>query len=208
MQGSLVLVRLGLGLAFVATLIASCGGPGKPPKRGVIESDVDAWGFRRYQSVLDVEVWVAKNKAVAHTASYARKSAEKKGRIAESDVVNVFVTRYKKNTGVLRSLVVFVRRLAQQSGYKVGEKRISGVRVFTIKGPSEYWVMWSAKRHVVKIGGSGLTSVPGDLVDAYNERYASRVKADSLEGPLPEGPETPKVKKEPFDPDNPKPEWK
>ncbi len=208
MQRSLAFVRLGLCLAICLPLLGACGGPSKPPKRGVIESDVDGWGFRRYQSVLDVEVWVAKNKAVAHTASYARKSSEKKGRIEESDVVNVFVTRYEKNKGVMRSLVVFVRRLAQQSGYKVNEKRISGVRVFTVKGPSEYWVFWAAKRHVIKIGGTGLSKVPGDLVEAYDERYPSRVKSDSLEGTLPEGPVEPKVKEEPFDPDNPKPEWK
>ncbi len=212
MQGSLAYRRFGLCLAVVLPLtilllVASCGGPSRPPKRGVIETDVEGWGFRRYQSVLDVEVWVAKNKAVAHTASYARKSSEKKGRISETDVVNVFVTRYKKNEGIHRSLVIFVRRLAQQSGYKVNEKRISGVRVFTVKGPAEYWVFWAANKHVVKIGGTGLTKVPGDLVEAYDQRYASRVKAGSLEGPLPEGPEAPKVEEEPFDSDNPKPEY-
>jgi hypothetical protein len=193
---------------MVLPVISGCGGPSKPPKRGVIESDVDAWGFRRYQSVLDIEVWVAKNKAIAHTASYARKSSEKKGRIQENDVVNVFVTRYEKDEGVLRSLVIFVRRLAQQSGYKVNEKRIAGVRVFSVKGPAEFWVFWAAKRHVVKIGGAGITGVPEDLVEAYADRYPSRLKAGSLEGPLPEGPVTPKVKEEPFDPANPKPEWK
>lgn len=207
MLGSHAYLRFGLCLAIVLPFLGGCGGPSKPPKRGVIESDVDAWGFRRYQSVLDVEVWVAKNKAVAHTASYARKSSEKKGRIGETDVVNVFVTRYEKDKGVRRSLVVFVRRLAQQSGYKVNEKRVSGVRVFTVKGPAEYWVFWAAKRHVIKIGGAGLEKVPGDLVEAYDERYASRLKSGSLEGPLPEGPKTPEVKEEPFDPDNPKPEW-
>jgi hypothetical protein len=195
-------------LGIILPLVTSCGGPSKPPKRGVIERDVEGWGFRRYQSVLDVEVWVAKNKAIAHTASYARKSSEKKGRIGDLDVVNVFVTRYEKNTGVLRSLVIFVRRLAQQSGYKVSEKRVSGVRVFTVKGPAEYWVFWAAKKHVVKIGGVGLTKIPGDLVEAYDERYASRVKSGSLEGPLPEGPKAPKIKEEPFDEDNPKPEYK
>jgi len=184
-----------------------CGGPPKPPKRGVIEADVEGWGFRRYQSVLDVEVWVEKNKAVAHTASYARKTSEKKGRISESDVVNVFVTRYKKKEGVMRSLVTFVRRLAQQSGYKVTEKKVAGVRVFLVKGPAEYWVFWAAKRHVIKIGGASLKSVPEDLVEAYDERYVSKIKAGSLEGPLPEGPAIPEVKEEAFDEDNPKPDW-
>jgi hypothetical protein len=208
MQGSLAHLRFALCLAIALPLLGSCGGPPKPPKRGVIEKDVDAWGFRRYQSVLDIEVWVAKNKAVAHTASYARKSSEKKGRIEDKDVVNVFVTRYEKNKGVRRSLVIFVRRLAQQSGYKVEEKKIEGVRLYSVKGPAEYWVFWAAKKHVIKIGGAGLTKVPDDLIEAYNGRYKSRVKSGSLEGPLPDGPEIPEVKEEPFDPDNPTPEWK
>ena len=212
MQRSLYPLRaLGLFLAsglLAAGLLGACGGTPKPPKRGVIESDVEGWGFRRYQSVLDIEVWVPKNSAVAHTASYARKSSEKKGHIVETDVVNVFVTRYDKKAGVRRSLLVFVRRLAQQSGYKVTEKKISGVRVFAVKGPTEYWVFWAAKQHVIKIGGTGLSKVPGDLVEAYDERYPSRVKSGSLEAPLPTGEDEPEVKQEPFDPKNPAPEWK
>lgn len=205
-----VCLRLCLPLGVLAAMLvsASCGGNTKPPKRGVIERDVENWGFRRYQSVLDVEVWVAKNRAVAHTASYARKTSEKKGRIEDNDVINVFVTRYKEREGVRRALVVFVRRLAQQSGYQVEEKKISGVRLFDVKGPSERWVFWPAKRHVVKLGGRGLDKVPGDLIDAYAERYPSKLKAGALEGPLPEGPEVPEVKQEEFDPKNPKPEWK
>ncbi|MCP4447190.1 MAG: hypothetical protein GY811_17850 [Myxococcales bacterium] len=199
---------LAAGLLVMMQFSGACGGPSKPPKRGVIETDVENWGFRRYQSVLDVEVWVAKNRAVAHTASYARKTSEKKGRTNDEDVINVFVTRYKKKQGVRRALVVFVRRLAQQSGYKVSEKKISGVRLFDIRGPNEHWVFWSAKRHVVKLGGRGIESIPEDLIDAYAERYPSKLKAGVLEGPLPEGPADPEVETEEFDPKNPKPEWK
>ena len=203
-------LRLGLplGLLVAMQLSSACGGNTKPPKRGVIESDVENWGFRRYQSVLDVEVWVAKNVAVAHTASYARKTSEKKGRIDDKDVINAFVTRYKEKRGVRRALVVFVRRLAQQSGYKATEKKISGVRLFEIKGPNESWVFWPAKRHVVKLGGRGAKSVPSDLIEAYAERYPSKLKAGSLEGPLTEGEPEPDVQTEEFDPKNPKPEWK
>jgi hypothetical protein len=203
-------LRLGLplGLLVALQLSSACGGNTKPPRRGVIESDVENWGFRRYQSVLDVEVWVSKNAAVAHTASYARKTSEKKGRIDDKDVINAFVTRYKEKRGVRRALVVFVRRLAQQSGYKVTEKTISGVRLFEVKGPNESWVFWPAKRHVVKLGGRGAKSVPSDLIDAYGERYPSKLKSGSLEGPLTEGEPEPDVQTEEFDPKNPKPEWK
>lgn len=202
--------RLGLplGLLVALQLSSACGGNTKPPKRGVIEADVDNWGFRRYQSVLDVEVWVAKNGAVAHTASYARKTSEKKGHIDDNDVINAFVTRYKEKGGVRRALLVFARRLAQQSGYKATEKKISGVRLIEIVGPNERWVFWSAKRHVVKLGGRGAKGVPSDLIDAYAERYPSNLKAGSLEGPLPEGPVMPTVETEEIDPNNPKPEWK
>ncbi len=203
-------LRLGVpfGLLVALQLSSACGGNTKPPKRGVIESDVENWGFRRYQSVLDVEVWVSKNRAVAHTASYARKTSEKKGRIDDKDVINAFVTRYKEKRGVRRALVVFARRLAQQSGYKVEEKKISGVRLFEVKGPNERWVFWAAKKHVIKLGGRGVKSIPTDLIDAYAERYPSRIKSGSLEGPLPEGPVEPNVETEEFDPENPRPEWK
>jgi len=187
-------------------LLSACGGPGKPPVRGVIEGDVDGWGFRRYQQVLDVEVWVKKNKARAHTASYARISSEKKGRIDSGDVVNAFVTRYKSDEGVTRALVVFVRRLAQQSGYQVIERKIEGVRLFEIAGPGEYWLFWAAKGHLVKLGGPGRTSVPDALIEAYGERYPSLVKSGSLEGPL-EQEEEPEIETEEYDPNNPRPEW-
>ncbi len=209
MMRSVVELCLRVGLLLVAVqLSAACGGNAKPPKRGVIEADVDNWGFRRYQTVLDIEVWVAKNEAVAHTASYARKTSEKKGRIDDKDVVNAFVTRYEKKRGIRRALVVFARRLAQQSGYKVEEKKVSGVRVYQVQGPSERWVFWSSKSHVVKLGGRGVTSIPGDLIDAYAERYPSNLKSGSLEGPIPDAEEEPEIETEEFDPKNPKPEWK
>ncbi len=209
MMRSAVELCLRFGLLLVAVqLSAACGSTPKPPKRGVIERDVENWGFRRYQSVLDVEVWVAKNGAVAHTASYARKTSEKKGRIDDKDVINAFVTRYKETSGVRRALVVFVRRLAQQSGYKIEEKKVSGVRVYDVQGPNERWAFWSSKGHVVKLGGRGIKAVPGDLIDAYAERYRSNLGSGSLEGPLPESPVEPEIETEEFDSKNPKPEWK
>src|SRR5690242_7561174 len=96
---------------FLAVLaLLACGGHPPAPKRGVVEGDLGAWKFRRFQPVLDVEVWVEGNKAQAYTASYVTDDAEKKGHVEDKDVVNVFVTRYEKPEGVLRETVKFVRR--------------------------------------------------------------------------------------------------
>jgi len=203
-------MRACVSLTVVALLAIACGGPDAPPVRGVIESDVDGWSFRRYQSVLDVEVWVPNNRAVAHTASYARKEAEKRGRLSEQDVVSAFVTRYQTDAGIERALIKFVRRLAQESGYRVEEREVADVRLVAISGAGETWALWPARRHVVKIGGPGRRDVPESVVEAYGERYPSELKAGALDAPLPGGPEPTKAPEpeEPFDPKNPKPEWK
>ena len=173
-----------------------------------MEQNVGSWNFRRYQQVLDIEVWVDQNKAVAYTASYARASAEKRGRLERGDVVNAFVTRYDSDDGVLRSVVKFARRLAQESGYVVEEKGIGGVRVIHISGHGETWALWSSKLHVVKIGGRDVDSIPSDLVKAYAKRYPSRIASGVLEGPLPPGPAEKRLDPdEPYDSDNPKPDW-
>jgi hypothetical protein len=202
-------MRLCVLLAALALAVA-CGGPDTPPARGVIENDVDGWSFRRYQSVLDVEVWVPENRAVAHTASYARKDAEKRGRLSEQDVVSAFVTRYQNERGIERALVKFVRRLAQESGYRVEEREVGDVRLVAVQGAGETWAIWPARRHVVKIGGPGRRDVPESVVEAYGERYPSELKAGALDAPLPAGPDPAQPapsKEEPFDPDSPKPEW-
>ena len=204
-------MRSAVLFAAFAALAIACGGPDTPPARGVIENDLDGWTFRRYQSVLDVEVWVPNNRAVAHTASYARKEAEKRGRLSEQDVVSAFVTRYQNEVGIERALVKFVRRLAQESGYRVEEREIGDVRLVAISGAGETWALWPSRRHVVKIGGPGRRDVPESVIEAYGERYPSELKAGALDAPLPAGPDPaqPKPdKEEPFDPASPKPEWK
>ena len=50
-------------------------------------------------------------------------SAEQAGHIADKDIVNVFVTRYTTDVGVLRETVKFARRLAAEQGYQVDEAR-------------------------------------------------------------------------------------
>lgn len=192
-------------LLALATLVTACGNP-KPPVRAVIEADVEGWTFQRYQALLDVEVWVPKNRAAAHTASYVSRAALKRGRLGETDVVNAFVTRYKKNEGILRALVKFVRRLSQESGYVVEERKIAGTRLFFVSGSGETWAIWAAANHVIKIGGRGREEIPDDVVEAYADRYPSKIKEGMLEGDLPDGPD-PEVETQEFDPNNPRPDW-
>jgi hypothetical protein len=189
--------------------LGACGGRPPPPPRGVIEGDVGDWKFRRYQEVLDVEVWVEGNRGLAYTATYARGAAEKVNRLTDQDIATAFVTRYERPDGVLRETVKFVRRLAQESGYQVEETKVSGVRVVLITGHGEAWALWAAPKHVVKIGGHGRDDVPESLIGSYGERYPSQMTDSVLEGPLPEGPassdEKPAEKPE-YDPDNPTPD--
>jgi hypothetical protein len=190
--------------------VAACGGAPPVPKRGVVETDIGSWKFRRFQPVLDVEVWVADNTAEAFTASYVLDAAEKRGTINDDDLANVFVTRYQNADGVLRETVRFARRLAKEQGYQIDEEKIDGVRVFKITGNGEIWAMWAAKSYVVKIGGRGRKNLPRDLVEAYGDRYHSRLSSGMLEGPLPPGPEVKPATGsggEKYDENNPKPDW-
>lgn len=175
----------------------------------MIEHDLSAWKFRRFQELLDVEVWVPRNKATAFTASYAYGEALKRGHVEDRDVVNVFVTRYQREAGVARQLVKFARRLAQESGYAVEEKSIGGVRVIVVSGHDEEWALWASKRHVIKVGGHGIDGVPSSVVESYGGPYPSLLRAGMLEGVLPPGEDEPgpDSHKPTYDPNNPTPDW-
>jgi hypothetical protein len=188
-----------------------CGGHPPIPKRGVVEADLGSWKFRRFQGpLLDVEVWVEGNKAEAYSASYITSDAEKRGRIEDRDLVNVFVTRYDSPEGVVRATVKLARRLAADSGYQVEEGKIAGARTLSITGRGEAWVMWPSSRYVVKVGGRGRADVPASMVEPYADRYPSQLPGGSLEGPLPPGrdepPATHKPDKPAYDPGNPRPD--
>ncbi|MEO7735937.1 MAG: hypothetical protein ABIY55_33585 [Kofleriaceae bacterium] len=178
-------------LLFLVTAITvlGCGGHPPIPKRGVVEGDLGSWKFRRFQEVLDVEVWVEGNKAEAYSASYITADAEKRGHIDDKDLVNVFVTRYAAPEGVVRATVKLARRLAQDGGYQVEEDKIAGARTLTITGRGEAWVMWPSNQHVVKVGGRGRSEVPKSMVANYVDRYPSQLPGGALEGPLPPGPD-------------------
>jgi hypothetical protein len=202
------IVGIAVAITLAGLAAGGCGGAPPQPKRGVVEADLGAWHFRRFQPVLDVEVWVEGNKAEAFTASYIADAAEKKGHVADKDVVNVFVTRYEKDDGVLRATVKLARRLAAEQGYQVDEDKIGGAKALTINGNGESWVLWAAKKHVVKIGGRGRDNVPSSVVSSYADRYPSVIPGGALEGPLPAGPDSApkKEEKEKYDETNPKPD--
>jgi hypothetical protein len=84
------------------------------------------------------------------------------------------------------ALITFARRLARESRYVVEEQTLAGVRLLSISGHDEIWVMWAAQRTIVKIGGRGIERVPAALISAYGERYPSRLRAGDLDRPLPE----------------------
>ena len=187
----------------------ACGSHPPIPRRGVVEADLGMWKFRRFQGpLLDVEVWVAGNKAQAYSASYVTADAEKRGHIEDKDLVNVFVTRYDAPDGIVRATVRLARRLAQEGGYQVEEDQIAGARALTITGRGEAWVLWPSKQHVVKVGGRGRSDVPRSMVAPYVDRYPSQLPGGALEGPLPPGPdEAPrKLDKPAYDPVNPRPD--
>lgn len=199
-----------LPLVSILTLLAigACGGKPPLPKRGVLETDLGTWKFRRFQGpLLDIEVWVEGNRGEAYSASYITADAEKTGRVSDNDIVNVSVTRYERDDGVVRATVKLARRLAAESGYQVEEGKIGDTRALTIRGASEVWVMWPSTSHVIKVGGRGREDVPKAMVERYASRYPSKLPGGALEGPLPPGPdEAPRdVPKDEYDPKNPKP---
>lgn len=193
----------------VVVLATACGGHPPVPKRGVVETDLGSWKFRRFQGpLLDVEVWVDGNKAEAYSASYITAEAEQRGRIEDKDLINVFVTRYEKPDGVIRATVKFARRLAQE-GYQVEEDKIAGARTLSITGRGEAWVLWPSTQYVVKVGARGRTGVPSSMVESYADRYPSQLPGGALEGALPPGPEEAPVKKPDkpaYDATNPQPD--
>jgi hypothetical protein len=204
-------IMANMRVMLVAVMLAAFGCGGRPPipKRGVVESDLGSWKFRRFQGpLLDIEVWVEGNKAEAYSASYITADAEKRGRIDDKDLVNVVVTRYQNADGVVRATVKLARRLAADGGYQVEEDKIAGARTLSIVGRGEAWVMWPSAQYVVRVGGRGRTDVPASMVESYVDRFPSQLPGGSLEGTLPPGPdEAPKkIEKPAYDSNNPRPD--
>lgn len=171
-------------LIVAAVIIGACGGTQVPPARGVIEADLDAWRFRRFQKLLDTEVWIENNRGVAYAATYVLESALQRGRLRDGDLVNAVVTRFEKSDAVEPAFVALMRRLSNESGYSVEEREIDDAWVIEVRGFGEAWTWWTSGAHAVKVGGKGRTDVPEAVVEAYLDRYASGLAAGALDAPL------------------------
>jgi hypothetical protein len=151
------------GLAL-ATALLGCGG--SRPHRYVIEEDLGAFAYRRYQKTLGVEITIPENRAVGHTATYLRRSGSE--RVA---VATAFVTVYEHARSLSAEVAERVQPLAR---YRVSVAERSGGHAFLLDaGPSERWLVWVSGRHVVKLGAPAGEDFPEAVVDAYMSEYPS-----------------------------------
>ncbi|MEQ8454065.1 MAG: hypothetical protein RLO52_42515 [Sandaracinaceae bacterium] len=152
-----------LALIALATGAPGCG-PGIPA-RFVIERDIDGWSYRRYQRVLDVEIAMAGNAAVGHTATYVQR-ASRSGRGTSVPYANVFVSVYERPQGLAEEVRRQVRALGS---YQASVRGLGGGHVWYLDaGPGDRWALWVSGAHVVKVGASDATDdVPEAVVSAY-----------------------------------------
>jgi hypothetical protein len=142
---------------------SACGS--KLPPRYVVEKDIGAFQYRRYQQVLDVELPIPGNPAVGHTATYVR--AGNTLRLAP-----VFVTVYQHPKGLTETVRA---RLRAMTSYTFDVLEVSGENTFRLRGESgDSWVLWVNQRYLLKLGvPEGEKEVPVELVEAYLELYPS-----------------------------------
>ena len=153
---------------LVFTMIVAGCGPSRPA-RYVVESDLGAFAYRRYQRVLDVEVPVAGNPAEGHTATYVARRRDG----AEVVFATAFVTVYERAA----SLVAEVReRLAELASLELRTGRAHRANVWRLSetGAQEAtWVLWISGRHLIKLGGPPGEGIPDDLLRRYLSLYPS-----------------------------------
>lgn len=152
---------------LLATVLLACGS--STPKRYVLERDLGAFVFRRYQKTLDIEFALADNPATGHTATYVlRDESTSQKRVPHA---TAFVSVYRRPKGLAESVRT---RLLSLGTYEVSVKELSGHHVWWLDGGSDHWAVWVSGKHVVKLGAPlGDTSVPDPLVQAYTDAYPS-----------------------------------
>ncbi len=151
-------------VTMLLALLTACGS--SLPERYVIEHDLGAFGYRRYQKTLDVEIVVEGNPAVGHTASYMRREGDK-----QVAVTTAFVTVYQHAA----SLAAEAReRLTTLSSYQFSVRELAGADVWSLDGgKSERWAIWVSGPYLVKIGAPASEELPMELVKAYLALYPS-----------------------------------
>ncbi len=156
--------RGGVGLVVgIFLLIGGCAA--SLPSRYVVEDDLGAWSYRRYQRILDIEFPLPGTSAEGHTATYIRR---RKGTIP---VATAFVTLYKNPA----SLAAHVRdRVQSLVTYDAKIKRMRGQNVWWLDGGDQKWAMWISGPFLVKLGAPrGADELPDVLLATYLARYSS-----------------------------------
>jgi hypothetical protein len=139
------------------------------PPRYVVERDLGPWSYRRYQKTMDVELPVADNAAVGHTAVYIRRG-DRHGPIRTA---SAFVTVYEKPAGLVAEVS---ERLATLGTYERTVEKIRGQWVWRLDGGGDDWLLWVSRNRVVKVGTQEGT-VPQAVADRYLAVYPSDLDA-------------------------------
>jgi hypothetical protein len=138
-----------------------------PPPRSVLEHDIEEYRFRRYQQLLDIELPVADNPAVAHAATYVRSGETIR-------IHPVLATRYEHSTGLVDALR---QQLRAMDGYSFEPTTIGRQPVWRMRGGGgDAWVLWVSGVHLLKVGAAeGESELPEALVEAYLSVYPSDI---------------------------------
>lgn len=147
-----------------ASAISACGS--SLPARYVIEHDIGAYAFRRYQKSLEVEIPIADNKAVGHTAAYLQRTSH-----SDVDVVSAYVTVYEHAKSLAAEARTGLQTLAS---YTLSPGELFGQYVWLLTGAAkEHWCIWVSENRIVKIGAPAGSDFPEDIIDAYADLYPS-----------------------------------
>jgi hypothetical protein len=154
--------RLALVLC-TSTAAIGCGS--SLPARYVIEHDLGAYQFRRYQKSLDIEIPVKDNPATGHNAAYLQRTERAVA------VISAFVTVYAHAKALVSETRAGLQALA---GYKLEVGKLAGQHVWLLTGnPDQKWCVWISNNHLVKIGAPTQTEFPDAVVGAYLSTYQS-----------------------------------
>lgn len=155
--------------SLVFVLLSACASP--LPPRYVIEQDIATYQYRRYQQLLDIELQVEDNPAVAHAATYVRA-----GELIE--LIPAVVTRYTHAEGLADTLR---QRLRTLDGYTLTATTLSGAHVWRFQGAEgDTWWLWLSGAHFIKLGAAeGTDALPEHIAGAYLKLYPSSLTASS-----------------------------
>jgi hypothetical protein len=151
-------------LVALITLAQACGSA--LPARYVIEHDLGAYAFRRYQKSLDIEVPIPDNPATGHTAVYLHRAGRD-----DVTVITAFVTVYARAQALASEARAALSSLA---AYSLTNSERSGEYVWLLTGASqERWCVWVSNNRLVKIGAPANSEFPGEVIEAYLAFYPS-----------------------------------